>query len=215
MKTKLLTALLVTFLLSGVLLPGKADAQKTKHEKVVIRSSDGKSMQLGSLRDTTIISKDGKDTTIILNTTDGKEKKITVRKIISSGSDKDATLYVDAETGEPGDEELSEMMQCMPKCEKSCKLKIVKMTGNEGEPGSYIIKECGPGGFSDIEDISFDEPLSAGHSCKVIRGGCGDFESAGDGKIIVIILNDDSNKRCCKMKRHRSKHQKIYVINGD
>jgi hypothetical protein len=214
MKTTFLTALAVSFFLSIALFPKMADAQKQKHEKIIIRSSGGDELKLGSMRDTLIVSKDGKDTTIIKTTREGNKKNITVRKIITSGNEKDSTLTVEAITGLP-DDDMMKMMKHRSNGGKTSTMKVVKVIKGDGSD-SYTIEESGPGGLAEDEDILFDEPACAKHSCvKVIRSDAGDFESEENGNVKIIYLNNDRKGNCCKMKRQRGKHQKIYIIVTD
>jgi hypothetical protein len=211
MKTTFFTAFAVSLFLSSALLPKMADAQKQKHEKIIIKSSGGDDLKMGSLRDTVIISKDGKDTTIIKTTREGNRKNITVRKIITSGNAKDSTLTVEAITGLPDDD----MMKNRPNGSKTSTMKVVKLIKDDGSD-SYTIEESGPEGLADDQDIRLDEPACTKHSCiKVIRSDDGDFESEENGNIKIIYLNNDRKSNCCKMKRQRGKHQKIYLIVTD
>jgi len=214
MKTTFFTALAVSFFLSLALLPKMADAQKQKHEKIIIRSLGGDDLKLGSMRDTLIVSKDGKDTTIIKTTREGNRKNITVRKIITSGNEKDSTLTVEATTGLP-DDDMMQMMKHRSNGGKTSTMKVVKVIKGDGSD-SYTIEESGPGGLEEDEDIVLDEPACAKHSCvKVIRSDAGDFENEENGNIKIIYLNNDRKSNCCKMKRQHGKHQKIFIIVTD
>jgi hypothetical protein len=214
MKTTLFKALAISIFLFAVSITEKADAQKpkTKTDKIIIRSSDSEPLEIENLRDTIIISKDGKDTTIIKTMQDGKEKKVTVRKVITSGNTDESMHWVEAET---------------ETLEKGEGEEVIVKKSKKGEPRTiYIEKRITKGDTSDSisvngirlkelpgdEDILLDEP--AGKKYKTVTVITSDgkrIEKEGDENTTVIYITDDSKCRHHKVKKGK-KHQKVYII---
>jgi len=218
MKTNLISAMVVSFFLGVGLMPGNADAQKpeNKTEKIIIKSWGSEPMTFDNLRDTIIISKDGKDTTFISTTHDGKEKKVTVRKVITSGSDKEKMLWVEAEPGtmtegENGDQVIvSKAKNGEPRT-----IRIEKRISKGDDSDSLVVKETRHAGLPGDEDIIFDEPNGVKHkTVTVIEGDGDDINAEGDGKTTVIYINDDNKGRSSRIKKH-GRHQKVYIIEED
>jgi hypothetical protein len=210
MKTTLLSTLALTAFLFAGLMPDKANAQKPqkKSEKITIRSSDGKPMEFENLHDTVIISKDGRDTTIIRTTQEGKEKKITVRKIITSGSDMDSMDWAEAETEIDGEHVfMNKSKDGSPRV-----IRIEKHINMGDGADSVEVKEIRHKEGKD--DAIFDEPTGKRHKIvKIITrdGKENEIESEGD-ETTIIYLNDDLECPHHKMKKGDSKHHKVYVI---
>jgi hypothetical protein len=213
MKTSLISALVFSFFLVVELLPGNADAQKPKSEKIIIKSSDDEPMSFENLHDTIIISKDGKDTTIIKTMQDGKEKKVTVRKIITSGEDKDNLHWVEAEIGTMTEEENGDqVIVSKSKSGEPHTIRIEKRITKGDGSDSVIIKEIRHKELSDAGDITFDEPTGEKHTTvTVITSDGKDIETEGDGKTTIIYINDDKKCRRHKINKH-GKQQKVYII---
>jgi len=215
MKTALLAATAVTFFLFAGLMPDKANAQKPKNEtqKIIIRSSGSEPMEFENLRDTTIISQDGKDTTIISTTQDGKEKKVTVRKIITSGSDKDNLHWVEAETEIQNEDDTDHVIISKSKDGDSRTIRIEKRIVKGDGTDSAAGKEIMHMELSGDEDIIFDEPLGKKHkTITIITSGGNEPETAGDENTTIIYLNDDPKCHHHKMKKGDGKHHKLYII---
>jgi hypothetical protein len=215
MKTTLISSLAITLFCFTGFLTENANAQnpQNKTEKIIIKSSDGGSMAIDKLRDTIIISNDGKDTTIIKTTQDGKEKKVTVRKVITSGNDKDDMHWVEAET------ELNDVGGDHVIVEKSESgephtIRIEKRITKEDGSDSVVIKEIRHKELPEGEDISFDEHTGGKHKTITIITGDGkekEIETNGDGQTIIIYINDDDDDHHHKTKK-QGKHEKTYVI---
>lgn len=210
---------LFTFLASGIFLfagfmPGKVLAQKpkTKTDKIIIRSSDDKPMVMENLRDTIIVSNDGKDTTIIKTTMEGKEKKVTVRKIITSGITEDNMHWVEAETETLDKGDGDQVIVRKHKGDEPRTIFIEKRINRDGEADSVVLKEIRhmkPG--SDM-DMNIDEPAGKRHkTVTVITEDGKTIEKEEGDNTTVIYIREDGKDGHHKSKKH-GKHRKTYTI---
>jgi len=214
MKTTLFTSLVLgTFLFAGF-LPVKVLAQKpkAKTEKIIIRSSDSGPMEIENLRDTIIISKDGKDTTIIKTTQDGKEKKVTVRKIITSGNTEDNMHWVEADTETLDKGDGDEVIVRKQKDGEPRTIYIEKRITRGSDSDSVVEKDIRLKEFPDDKDMNFDEPAGERHkTITIISGDDKTVQKEMDDNTTVIYIQDDSKCHHHKSKKH-DKQQKTYII---
>ena len=209
MKTTLLAALAITFFISIGLIPGEASAQKTKNitEKRITRSPGSEPIVFENLHDTMIVSKDGKDTTIIRTTQDGKEKKVTVRKIITSGNDKANLDRFETET----ETEMEE-----PGNKGSRTIRIEKRITIGGGADSVVTKKISLRDLRGEDEPIFDEPSGAKHkTIKIITHNGKEIETDGDENTTIIYLDDDAKCDHHNVKKGDGKHRKVYVIEED
>jgi hypothetical protein len=213
MKTALFSVLAFSiFIIAG--LNREAYAQKPKHktEKIIIRSSDEGPMEINSLRDTIIISNDGKDTTFIKTTNDGKKKKVTVRKVITSGKTEESLHWVEAENETLDTEDGDHVVVRKSKEGEPHTIFIEKRITKDDDSDSIIVKEIRGKELADEKDFNFDEPGGAKQtSVSVITENGKEIENDGDGKTTIIYINDDNKDHRRKIKKH-GKHQKTYII---
>jgi hypothetical protein len=213
MKTKFISTIAIFIFVIAGLMPENTSAQKpkSKTEKIIVRSSDGEPMEIDNLRDTIIISKDGKDTTIIKTMKDGREKKVTVHKVITSGDDKGDLHWVEAET-EINDDDGKHVIVSKSSSGEPCIIKIEKRITKGDGSDSVVVKEIRHKELSDDEDFSWEESIGEKHkTITVISSDGKDIETEGDGKTTIIYMNDDKKGRHHKMKKH-GRQQKVYII---
>jgi hypothetical protein len=214
MKTTLFPALAFSFFVVAGLIPNKAEAQKPKHktEKIIIRSSDDGPVELNSLRDTIIISKDGKDTTFISTTKDGKEQKVTVRKVITSGKTQESMNWVEAETETLDTDDGDHVIVRKSKDGEARTFFIEKRISGDNDSDSIVVREIRGKEFPDDNDLTFDEPMGGkNRTITVVKTDGENIKTDSDGKTTIIYMNDDRKGRNHKIKKH-GKQQKIYII---